>query len=58
MGGLLQAGFLMELGFPSGKRGSKPCMWVGGGLLQSDSIFSPYVPCGNVYMEQPVVWGF
>lgn len=40
MGGLLQAGFLIELGFPSGKRGSKPCMWVGGGLLQSDSLFS------------------
>lgn len=41
MGGLPQAGLLMELGFPSGKRGGEPCMWVGGGLLQPDSLFSP-----------------
>lgn len=44
MGGPLQAGLLMELGFPSWKGGSKSCPWVGGGLLQSDAIFSPEVP--------------
>lgn len=50
MGGLLQAGLLMELGFASRERGGEPCLWVGG-LLLSDSISSPYVPRGNVHME-------
>lgn len=56
VGGLLQAGLLMELGFPSWRRDSKPCMWVGGGLSQSDYLFSLF-HCGNIHMSQPVVWG-
>ena len=39
MGGPLQAGLLMELGFRSWKRGGKSCLWVGGGLLLSGSVF-------------------
>ena len=39
MGGPLQAGLLMELGFPSWKRGRKSCLWVGGDLLLSGSVF-------------------
>ena len=39
MGGPLQAGLLMELGFRSCKRGGQSCLWVGGGLLLSGSVF-------------------
>ena len=53
MGGPLQAGLLMELGFPSWKRGARPaCGWEGACHCQA---LSPYVPCGSVHMSQPVV---
>lgn len=45
VGGLLQAGLLMELGFPSWRRDSKPCMWVGG-ACHSQTIYSPYSTVG------------
>ena len=49
MGGPLQAGLLMELGFPSWKRGGRSCMWVGRDLLLSDSFSScPMWKCAHV----------
>ena len=53
MGGPLQAGLLMELGFPSWKRGARPAWgWEGAGYCQA---LSPFVPCGSVHMSQPVL---
>lgn len=53
MGGPLQAGLLMELGFPSWERGARPaCGWEGACYRQA---LSPSVPCGSVRMSQPVV---
>lgn len=46
MGGLLQAGLLVELGFPSWRTGSKPYTRVGGGLLQT-LPFLIMSKCGN-----------
>lgn len=39
VGGLLQAGLVVELGLPSGKRGSKPCVWVGGACCRQTLSF-------------------
>lgn len=56
MGGLLQAGLLMELGFPSGKR--QQALHVGGRGLAVVRLSFLLMSHVEMSTEQPVVWGW